>query len=73
MSSFSSYKTTPEIHILDGYKNYVESSTQCFRSVKESGIGIDYKDLETDYEVKYFEPIIDLTKNIIELIDLIQE
>ena len=73
MSSFSHYKTTPEIHILDGYKNYVESLTQCFRSVKESGIGIDYKDLETDYEVKYFEPIIDLTKKIIELIDFIQE
>jgi hypothetical protein len=71
--SISYNKTTPEIHILEGYKNYVESSTHCFYSSKEYGMGIDYKDLNTDYEVKYFEPIIDLIKNIIELIDFIQE
>jgi hypothetical protein len=71
--SISYNKTTPEIHILEGYKNYVESSTQCFYSSRDYGIGIHYKDLNTDYEVKYFEPIIDLIKNIIELIDFIQE
>jgi regulator of sigma D len=69
----SHYKTSPTIHLLDGYKNYVELSTQCNRTSKERGIGIDHADLSTDYTLTYFEPLIDLTKNIIELIDFIQE
>ena len=30
-------------------------------------------DLENDYELKYFEPLIILTKNVIDLIDILQE
>jgi hypothetical protein len=69
----SHYKTSPTIHLLDGYKNYVELSTQCSCTSKERGIGIDHLDLQTDYTLTYFEPLIDLTKNIIKLIDFIQE
>jgi hypothetical protein len=73
ISSCSHYKTSPEIHLLDGYKNYVELSTQYSCTSKERGIGIDHADLNTDYTLTYFEPLIDLTKNIIKLIDFIQE
>jgi hypothetical protein len=73
ISSCSHYTTSPEIHLLDGYKNYVELSTQCSCTSKERGIGIDHLDLQTDYTLTYFVPLIDLTKNIIKLIDFIQE
>ena len=69
----SHYKSSPTIHLLDGYKNYVELSTQSSGTSKERGIGTDHTDLKTDYTLTYFEPLIDLTKNIIELIDFIQE
>jgi hypothetical protein len=69
----SHYKTSPEIHLLDGYKNFVELSTQCNNTSKERGIGIDHSDLNTDYMRVYFEPLIELTKNIIDIIEFIQE
>ena len=57
------------IHILDMYNNVIQFYTQI------SCIDESYKnktDLQSDYEPNYFKPLINLTKNIIELIEFIR-
>ena len=56
-------------HILDIYNHVIQFSTQIKNIFK-----LDKRetDLQSDYEPKYFEPLIILTKNIIELIEFVR-
>jgi hypothetical protein len=56
------------IHILEMYKKVIQSSTQ-ISYIQE--LYQNPSDLVNDYEPKFFEPLIILTKNIIELIDFL--
>jgi hypothetical protein len=57
------------IHILDMYNNVIQFYTQisCIDEIYKNKT-----DLQRDYEPNYFKPLINLTKNIIELIEFIR-
>lgn len=57
-------------HLLEMYKFNIENSTQRNPVIESNH---DRKDIIKDYEPIFFEPLINLTKNIIELIDFLQE
>jgi hypothetical protein len=56
-------------HILDIYNHVIQFSTQIKNM---SQLNHQKSDLQSDYEAKYFEPLITLTKNIIELIEFVR-
>lgn len=66
----NTYKNNEEVHILDMYNRVVQASTQ-INYINEQFQQPTH--LESDYKAKYFEPLMNLTKNIIELIDFLQE
>jgi hypothetical protein len=71
---YSTHKTPRLIHILDGYTNYIKLSTQSSRTEQNNGVvEISHQDLMSDYKIEYFEPLFDLTKQFIELIDFVKE
>jgi hypothetical protein len=66
-SQYTPYDT--RIHILDIYNRVIQFSTQITQMYE---LRHQKSDLQSDYEPKYFEPLITLTKNIIELIEFVR-
>jgi len=62
-------KVTDYHHLLEMYKFNIEHSTRS-SSIQNSN---EREDIINDYEPIFFEPLMNLTKNIIELIDFLQE
>jgi len=65
----SSSNNSNNIHIISMYNLVIQSYTQP-SSVNNSN---EREDIIKDYEPIFFEPLMNLTKNIIELIDFLQE